>query len=177
MNNESADLAISQYLKLRENIDNDIQRLLQIHSDHIACREKCSRCCVNLSVFPVEFYAIQAELGDSLSEFSFNESASCGFLRNDLCVLYSSRPLICRTHGLPIVFLSDELDPPQYAVDFCPDNFAGPAGELVEFSPDNILNIDQMNEQLFEINQTFVKALANTNITPLTRIPLKNLLK
>ena len=177
MSTEKPEQIIAEYLALRAGVDRKIEQLLAIHSEHINCRAKCCLCCVNLSVFPVEFQAIKAELTARSAELSFDEAAACGFLKEQLCILYASRPLICRTHGLPIVFLNDEVDPPQYAVDFCPENFIGDSGAEVEFNPDNILNIDEMNEELFAINQRYVEALADNNLTPLTRIPLAELLQ
>ncbi len=177
MNNELFTSAIESYFALKARVGQQVQYLLDIHGSHITCCAKCSDCCVNLSVFPVEYYAIKHELSDKLAELTFDANTSCGYLKGDLCVLYASRPLICRTHGVPIVFLADELDPPSYAVDFCPKNFTGQQGEAVEFTPDNILNIDEMNEELYEINQRFIAAFESEEITALTRLPLADLVK
>ncbi len=50
----------------------------------------------------------------------FHEGQACVLLENGLCVLYVARPLICRTHGLP-VFVDG-------AVVFLPENFTGLSG-------------------------------------------------
>ena len=166
---------IQKYRNLRNEIDQEIERLEKLHSKHIVCQKKCFDCCVNLSVFPVEFYSIVDELGQSDSNIVFDNDLSCGYLSNGLCSIYPVRPIICRTHGIAIAFLNDEFDPPEYSVSFCPKNFATQEAQSVEFNSDNILNIDIINDRLFEINQEFVGFLDIPDITPFSRVSLSDI--
>lgn len=173
----SVDLSkcIFRYRRLRDEIDREIGRLEVIHADHLVCREKCINCCVNLTVLPVEFFAIKDELNDLIGQLKFDTTASCGFLAAGLCSIYHVRPLICRTHGLAIAFLNDSLEYPEYSVSFCPMNFASQGAEDLQFSAENVLNIDDMNEELFEINLDFVNALGRPDITAYARMNLSDL--
>src|SRR5512145_132205 len=94
---------IEDYLSFRSHIDEEIKRLKELHGPDITCRPGCMVCCVNLTVFPVEFFTIQEELGKTNikhGDLHFDESAPCGFLNEEgLCRIYPFRPIICRTHG------------------------------------------------------------------------------
>jgi len=172
-----------KYFELRKKTDEITAKLTSIHGKNIVCRPGCSSCCVNLTVFPVEFEAISYEMGrDGFDKDSviFDSGASCGFLKDDLCQIYKYRPVICRTHGIPISFLNDD-DPsePYNAVSFCELNFNeddldyesdDDDYEGVRFDENNTLDIDELNRQLFAIN---IEHCGD----PEKRIDLKGLLK
>jgi len=171
--------AILDYYELRKVTDVNSARLTKIHGGHITCKKGCSSCCVNLSVFPVEFEAIKKEMaidGFDPSSIVFDENATCGFLKDDLCQIYKYRPVICRTHGLPIVFLNDDNPSEIFKeVSFCELNFNNfneyddddDDGGLI-FNDENTLDIDELNTAFFKINQQFCK-------DPQKRIQLKDL--
>ena len=171
-----------KYFKLRKKTDEITAKLTAVHGKNIVCRPGCSSCCVNLTVFPLEFEAISYEMGyDGFNKNSviFDDGASCGFLKNDLCQIYKYRPIICRTHGIPISFLdNDSAGEPYNAVSFCELNFADDefdddddeTYEGVKFDENNTLNIDELNGELFRINMEYCG-------DPQKRIDLKGLLK
>ncbi len=176
MNESEVARLIQLYWELRDQTDRTIQILLDIHSDQITCQQQCCDCCTNLTVFPVEFFAILWELrARGVTRVTFDEAASCGYLMDRLCQIYPQRPLICRTHGLPIVFLNDEVEPAERSVSFCPLNFAESDPDQLEFGVENTLDIDELNSKFFEINREFVLALDDPDVTLETRIPLKQL--
>lgn len=74
----------------------------------------------------------------------------CPLLDAGLCLLYPVRPIICRTHGLPVLVRSEQGT----AVDCCPLNFT--SGR----KPDSkhILDIEQVNTTLVTVNGLFVRA-------------------
>lgn len=171
-----------KYFELRKRTDENVKKLLEIHGPNIICKPKCSSCCVNLTVFQIEFESIKHEMGTDgfdIGSVTFDDQATCGFLKNDLCQIYKYRPIICRTHGIPISFQNDD-DPvePYIAVSFCDLNFEdldmgddeNDDYEGVCFDDNNTLNIDELNEELFRINQEI-------NKDPLKRIDLKGLIK
>jgi uncharacterized protein len=161
---------IEKYLKLRSYIDLKSENLLKQHGGNIVCKKGCFSCCDNLTLFPVEFEAIKAEMkrdGFSPAKLKFDESLNCGFLKDELCSIYRYRPIICRTHGLPIVFFNDEYD--EWSVSFCELNFTKANLEELSFSEENTLNIDDLNSKLYSINKEFTNSRR--------RIPMKLLIE
>jgi Fe-S-cluster containining protein len=130
---------------------------------------------VNLTVWPVEFFAIVEELKAAQIRPVFDASASCGFLKDGLCQIYASRPIICRTHGLPLVYLDDEQDEPAYGVMFCQKNFVGEKADAVDFGPDNTLDMDSVNETLARLHTEFLEAGGESGPDGQGRIALSRL--
>jgi len=167
---------IQRYFDLIHRIDRETERLIAFHGEAIACRPGCTACCVDLTVFPVEFHAIRlamARAGVEIGAEAFDKTASCGFLDKGLCRIYPFRPIICRTHGLPILYLDDTSGEYTWEVSFCELNFAG--GEGLEFENDSLLNIEDINETLGRINMEFLAQMTDGRETPPLRVPLKNL--
>ena len=167
---------IQRYYNLIRRTDGEARRLTLLHGDAISCRPGCTACCANLTVFPVEFHAIHLAMtraGIKLDVDAFDSSAACGFLLGDRCRIYPFRPIICRTHGLPILYLSEPSDGPVWEVSFCELNFAG--SEHLEFTDDTLLNIEQVNEELSRINRDFLTLASGNGTEPPLRIPLKKL--
>jgi Fe-S-cluster containining protein len=124
----------------------------------------------------VEFHAIRlamARAGVVIGPEAFDPSATCGFLDGDLCRIYPFRPIICRTHGLPIVFLDDASGELAWEVSFCELNFRG-QGPL-EFTEDGLLNIEDINGELSRTNLAFQAQKSPEKKNDLARIPLQAL--
>jgi len=168
--------AVEEYRLLRTQADQISARLLEIHGREIVCRAGCTDCCQNLTVWPVEFYTVLEDLrAAGYSHLVFDESASCGFLKDGLCQIYPFRPLICRTHGLPIAFETETAEKPEIAVSFCPKNFQNWEQKGLTFGPDNTLQIDRLNEQLSQIHLRFLEESGDKSLTVNSRIELKRL--
>jgi Fe-S-cluster containining protein len=111
--------------------------------DGITCHAGCDDCCRRrFSVTAIEAEVI-AELvatlpdatRDALAERALHGDAGvCAALDPDgRCAVYAARPVICRTHGLPIRFAAPDV-PGKRAlpvVDACPRNFAGRALDAI----------------------------------------------
>ena len=167
------DNAIKDYYEFRKVADINCGRLAKIHGRQITCKKGCSSCCVNLSVFPVEFESIRKEMendGFDISSVLFDENAACGFLKNNLCQIYKYRPVICRTHGIPVAFLNDDNPLETFKeVSFCELNFNDfDEDEGIVFSDDNTLDLDELNTAFFKINRQFCDDTDK-------RVPLKDL--
>jgi Fe-S-cluster containining protein len=169
--------AVERYRELRRDVDKRAAELLRIHDGQIACRPGCSRCCTNISVFPVEYQAILQDLcAAGIKEISFDPNAPCVFLQDGLCALYEYRPLICRTHGLPIAFAADESDPESLSVSFCPHNFVrADVDGQIEFGPENTLSLEELNGRLFEVHEQFLREFPDMGWGPESRIPLRRI--
>ena len=101
-----------------------------------------------------------------------------------LCGIYPVRPLVCRTHGLPVAFRDggggddedDDGPPPGVSVSFCPKNFtaAGPAD--LDFGAENTLDLDALNAALTEANLRYLREQpGGPCVRRPTRVPLKQL--
>jgi uncharacterized protein len=179
MINELTTDPIEEYRSLRSRIDEEIRKLEGLHGADMTCHKGCAACCVNLTVFPVEFFAILEDLKEAhvpKKHLLFDESAPCGFLNEEgMCRIYPFRPIICRTHGLPILFLNDSQEEPAWEVSFCELNFRNKTN--IEFTEDTLLDIETVNIELNRINNQFISSLSVHEYYSLQRIQLKELCK
>jgi Fe-S-cluster containining protein len=99
----------------------------------ITCRAGCADCCRRFSVTALEaeviaegLASLPAEARDVLSaRAKGGDPGVCPALEGDgRCAIYAFRPVICRTHGLPIRFASRAARSLPL-VDACPRNFHG----------------------------------------------------
>lgn len=149
--------SLKNYRTLVERVDVLSQRIETEFRAQIACRRGCDACCRHLSLFWVEGVALAQAL-DALSEpvaERIRERArravadgTCPLLEAGACLLYAARPIICRTHGLPLLAGEGEAR----SIDYCPENFRGidslPAGAVID--------LDRLNTTLAAINALFV---------------------
>ncbi|MFP3870633.1 MAG: YkgJ family cysteine cluster protein [Syntrophobacteria bacterium] len=113
-------------------------------------------CCQqNLSLLPVEFYFLLQGLRqlpkETRSRLGRHPSSSgpCVLLHGGGCLLYDRRPIICRTHGLPLLISEDG----KQRRDCCPKNFA--AKPLDHLPERDILHLDRLNALLVSVNMLF----------------------
>jgi uncharacterized protein len=146
---------LGNYLELRLKVDELCRFVDSNFGEAIRCRKGCDSCCRHISIFPVEAYAIRTALKDSHLKRSeqikrlaqdANEER-CPLLHQGVCLLYEARPIICRTHGYPLL---TELDGKK-TLDHCPFNFDG----ITNFPAKTIINMDLVNITLATINSVF----------------------
>jgi uncharacterized protein len=158
-----------QYQQLVGLTDRLAARLIARYGAHLACRAGCGGCCQHhLSVFPVEAAAIgkavetlppetQAIIRRQAAAVREREArggpVACPLLVDDRCAVYESRPLICRTQGLPL--LIEAADGVQ-EVDFCPLNFTAP-GAVDALDEDHLVPLDALNLRLAAVNLTYCR--------------------
>jgi uncharacterized protein len=128
--------ARDRYRELCAKVDAFTARVHARHGDQMACRAGCDACCrTRLSVTAVEADEIRdaiAALPDEVARrLSVRAEADrvdrCPALEDDgRCAVYAARPLVCRSHGLPIRMKTPGQLP---VVDCCEKNFTagGPA--------------------------------------------------
>lgn len=125
--------------------------------EHITCSEGCSSCCTAITLFPVEAAALRAAL-DSLPAkkaesilrhvAAHSQDERCPLLAQHRCLLYAARPIICRTHGLPILYTENA----EQHVDCCPLNL-----EQCESLPGTlVIELDRLNSLLVAVNALFL---------------------
>ena len=141
---------ISRYHALGRYCDDVFAATLQVWRPHIRCAEGCAACCLLETVVPLEAYVITAYL-QSRPPLAFENGAThpdqCVFLYQNHCAIYPVRPLICRTHGLPLAYSA------QQTVDACPRNFT--EVDLAALDPQWWFDADRLAENLIRLNLAF----------------------
>lgn len=149
---------LNNYLQLCARVADLCGQIEQRCREHLSCREGCDSCCRHLSLFWVEAAALAWALKQlepaAAEEIRRQAQGSspdgpCPLLLGGRCLLYAARPLICRTHGLPLLLERDG----ERRIDYCPLNFQQattlPSGALV--------NLETLNATLAAINALFVQ--------------------
>lgn len=160
---------IGLYRSFRKEIDEKATELSVVHERYMQCRRGCDGCCEDFNIFPVEFFTIAEDLHGRYPEHT---AGRCVFLSSGVCTLYAYRPLICRTHGLPLVRMNDEGE---WEFSTCDRNFRDAGAAL--FTEDNVLFEDVMNSRLFLLNREFIHASEGNIYGETDKIALKNLKK
>lgn len=150
---------LQNYRNLVAKVDELCRRIAAQFGEELACREGCAGCCRHLSLFPVEAAALVAALGSLPAARAAHirarartatATSPCPLLENERCLLYAARPVICRTHGFPILTGGEG----ERQIDFCPENFRGvtslPAGAVID--------LELLNTTLAAINAVYLAA-------------------
>ncbi len=140
------------YETLSERVNQFHVRVARSHPRALKCGAGCSSCChQHLSVVPLEWSRIRGavealprERREDLHERvkTGRSDLRCPLLGDDeRCLVYEARPMICRSHGLPIQIGSPPVR------DVCPLNFTeGP--DLETLDSDLILDVERINQML-----------------------------
>ncbi|MEW6521596.1 MAG: YkgJ family cysteine cluster protein [Thermodesulfobacteriota bacterium] len=160
------------YRALVDRIDEEIRKTAELHGARLRCAPGCSQCCTISSVLPLEAAVLRQALGGldeqrrTMTRLQAEADASCPLLVDRLCLVYQARPLICRTHGLPIAYVDYERQ--AIEVSACPLNF----GEEYEFDRQELFFIDPFNGELARLNEEYCAALG---IDSAMRVPMRDL--
>ncbi|HPF52710.1 MAG TPA: YkgJ family cysteine cluster protein [Draconibacterium sp.] len=163
------------YLKLRDQVDQLSAQLEKIHRSHLSCKMGCDLCCMDYSIFPVEFYSIADQLSEQNLELDLQtakDNESCVFLKDHKCSIYTERPVICRTHGLPLLYVNENEE---WELSACELNFT--EFDTEEFNTENTFPQDRFNSELFMLNKEFIKNFEEQKYGEFDLIPIRELLK
>jgi len=148
---------LDNYRHLVARVDALCRSITEALQDQITCSAGCSACCTAITLFPVEAAALAAAL-DALPAEEAEEirrhvaehadGERCPLLRNHVCLLYDARPIICRTHGLPIIYDTGQ----ERKIDYCPLNLT----DRESFPGSLIIDVDKLNLLLVAINALFL---------------------
>jgi Fe-S-cluster containining protein len=156
--------ALRNYHRLIDQVDADCRRIQEGYVGQIACEKGCAgNCCrIHLSVFPVEAVSLAMALKKLSREMVrhirqkaglANSFGPCPLLEEGGCLMYPSRLMICRTHGLPMGI--------EYrgkrSIGFCQKNFR----KLDPIPDDAVLDLGRLNNNLAGINQSFVNEFSD----------------
>jgi uncharacterized protein len=153
---------LQNYHELVRRVDELCSNAEKLLSGHLRCAEGCSSCCKSITLFHVEAEAVldgvnslpqaEADLIRSLAEKNA-AGDTCPLLLNDRCLIYPFRPIICRTHGLPIIFSENG----KRRVDYCPENLQG----CKSVPGAAVIDLDRLNALLVAVNSLFVSQEAS----------------
>ena len=163
------------YLKLRNQVDQISAHLEKIHRPHLACKMGCDLCCMDYSIFPLEFYSIADQLSKQDLKLDLpvvKDKESCVFLKDHKCTIYAERPIICRTHGLPLLYVNEEEE---WELSACELNFT--EFDTEEFNTENTFPQDRFNSELFMLNKKFIQNYEDQNYGEFDLIPIRELVK
>lgn len=158
---------LKEYKLFLADIDRRCNRIIRRHRDQVACTKGCAgNCCrIHLSVYPVEAVSLSLALQKLAPEMQLriqtrarhtNSFGPCPLLEEGACMIYDTRAVICRTHGLP---MSIEYKG-RRTVGFCVNNFK----QLDPIPDEDIIDLARLNRYLAEINIRFVHE--NTSLLP-----------
>jgi len=161
---------LQAYFQLRDRTDRFFESAASRYRDQVMCRPGCSRCCVGgLTVVMVEAIAIGGGLGIpserihlQAGQLPLSDGGSCAFLDNrGHCRIYAHRPLVCRTHGMPLLQQGDGT------ISVCDLNFT-------EVSPHSsiVLNTENLHAALFATNMVYCRS---SGVEPHSRVALDRL--
>jgi Fe-S-cluster containining protein len=151
------DAALAPYRALLAQVDLLCARIGAAFPAEIKCRAGCATCCTLQGVLPVEAASLAlacrrlpAADGEALRARlqAAADADRCPLLTDDCCPLYAARPIICRTHGLPLL-VEDEHG---RRVDRCPLNFTG----LATLPGSAIIALETLNQALVVANRHFL---------------------
>lgn len=160
---------LDNYHQLLARVDYLCRNIADRLGDSITCSPGCSSCCTSITLFPVEAAALAAALdrlpGDAASEIRRHVrrntgSGRCPLLKEERCLLYEARPIICRTHGLPILFQEESGQ----RIDCCPRNRL-PEGSLPGSA---VIDLDRLNSVLVAVNALYRSVYSHTSPERLT---------
>lgn len=139
-----------KYRRFVTKVDKLTESLSTLHNEHMQCRKGCDLCCMNYRIFPVEYFAMQQALDQKPIDTQESKDGGCIFLKDHACQIYEHRPFICRTHGLPLLYMNDD----QWELSACELNFTEFDDE--DFSDENTFPQDRFNSELFQLNKQFI---------------------
>jgi hypothetical protein len=148
---------LNKYFELRNDIDKDVAAFETMHKLQLKCKKGCDSCCESLTLFPIEYFAIQNELGTNANlpskKWLSGVTKSCRFLIKGECSIYNSRPIICRTQGLPLLY--ENFEGTGFELSVCKLNFKGV--DVTKFNKETALFMSPFNSRLFLLNSQFIK--------------------
>jgi Fe-S-cluster containining protein len=151
--------ALQDYRSLIGRLDRACRRIQELYADQITCQKGCAgNCCrIHLSIFPIEAISLSRAL-QKLPRKMVNHIrhkarqtvgfGPCPLLEEGACLMYASRLIICRTHGLP---MRTEYRGNRF-IGFCQKNFRN----LHPIPDDAVIDLDEINHSLITVNRLCV---------------------
>ncbi len=147
-------------------VDAFFARVGERYPDALACAEGCADCCHReLTITPIEAVRI-TELLHGMPAATRAELASraergepCAALdEQGRCAVYAARPLVCRSHGVPLRFVEPDAAGKRALpmLDVCPKNFIG--HDLAQVDATCVLDQRTLSVMLGALDALFARA-------------------
>lgn len=161
----SDDAALGNYRALLAKVDAKFSEIASRHPRSFRCGAGCHSCCKpGLTVSPIEAEALRLFLSDrpelverirALEALDPHAGTRCKLLdENGLCTIYEARPLVCRSHGAPLLVETRR--------DVCPLNFTDEP--LAAIPGTDLINLETLNTILALINAQFSAAASRVKL-------------
>jgi Fe-S-cluster containining protein len=167
----------TNYRNLLSKVDDFSSWHIQTYQEHFACHYGCADCCKqDLHLLPVEFHFLQKAftlLPENTKQIAIRSRTNstdrhlpCPLLHKGGCLLYVHRPVICRTHGLPLYIMENGEE----KRDCCPRNFVRLSLEHLPIT--DLLDLKRLNTLLVAVNTVFARQVG---VKAGVRLPLSRL--
>jgi Fe-S-cluster containining protein len=158
--------SLMNYRNLLTRVDRRLESIQRRYPGHIACHRGCDCGCRNLSVFPIEALSLVKAIQDLSEErgAKIRQRAAaasfwdCPLLEDQACSMYAFRPVICRTHGFPLLTYYKG----QPSIGYCRNNFK----DMSSIPDDACIDLDNINRTLRAVNASVVGELAHVQHLP-----------
>ena len=139
------------YIKLLNKVEAFLKKVRERFPSQIHCQAGCSECCEQeFGIFPIEAYYLCKGWPQEIER----NVGKCPLLKENLCLAYAFRPLICRTQGYPL-WSKEAQKEGHPLITVCHKNFS--KLDLNTIPTEYVLNLDLMNKILASINYLFIK--------------------
>lgn len=151
---------LKPYRELVAIVDRLLDDVRRKYPSDIACHKGCNCGCRNLSIFPIEALSIFMAIRQMppkaaaaiLQRTEAHRFQDCPLLQDRTCGLYPFRPIICRTHGLPL----QTIYRGRPSIGYCRRNFVNrPA-----IPRDAVIDLDWINNALRTVNAALAQHLS-----------------
>lgn len=163
----TVDDPLANYYALVAKVDELCNRIGKEFPDQLSCAAGCSGCCRHLTLAWVEATALAAAIkrlpANEAEALRFRaqhakSDGECPLLVDNRCALYEHRPIICRTHGLPILTGDGE----ERSIDYCPLNFTG----ATSIPGRAVIDLERLNTLLDSVDTVFINAFFSSHPEP-----------
>ncbi len=153
--------ARKRYDELAAKVDAFFDRVASRHAGEMACRSGCTDCCqAQLTLTAVEAGVLSDRLPTlppairrrlagraRVAMARTDDSGPCaGLGAGGRCELYANRPLVCRSHGVPVRVGRAALP----VLEACPHNFRDDA--VARLAPEDVLDQETLSTVLHAVN-------------------------
>jgi hypothetical protein len=165
--------------ELWQKVDAFFERVGGRYPGALACEPGCADCCKReLTVTSVEAARVERALGrlDAAARADLAgrlKGDACVALREDgRCAIYEARPVVCRSHGLPLRFMEPAAEGRRAlpVLDACPLNFVG--RDLAALDADCVLDQQTLSVMLGALDALHAQETGH----PAVRRPLRELI-
>lgn len=153
------DQILDNYATLCRYCDSFFSFVRKQYGRDMACGKGCSACCELHSVCGLEARAVAACVAKKHAPRpqKGKSRSRCALCVNQECIAYPARPVICRTHGVPLL-----LDKGKTVATSCRLNFAG--RDLAALPRSHVLDTTAVTGNLIRLNMAFCMAVGRSDL-------------